>query len=295
MRARKIIKKLLFPPLVCVMLLTLLCGAGLAYAFLMSDGKNPLVYAIYALSFYTLCTLVAYFAVVFPSRAHLIKKRIFSTKYGAKYKNDINFKTKVSLYSSLLLNLGNVFLNIIYGIVYSTRWFFILAAYYATLAVMRTIISVYSRKKDIGEDLLGEWRIARACSYVMLMISVTLSGVVLMMMYQSRGFEYAGMLIYIMAAYAFYHITVTVIDLWKYRKYNSPALGCVKMVSFTSATISMLTLESAMFTAFGDEMDDKTQKIFIAATGAVICVLVNAISVYTIIRATRALKSGEKR
>lgn len=289
MKLRRIFKRIIFPPLPFLLVCTVVSACGLVYAFI-GGGEGVPVYLIYALSFYTLCALTAFSIFVAPPMVRRIKRLIFDTKYGSRYKNDINFRTRTTLYLSLLLNFGNVLLNILYGAVYGTRWFFILAFYYATLALMRFMVSIYSRKNELGDDIVAEWKRARACAFVMLLINLSLSGVVLMMMYEDRGFAYEGILIYVMAAYSFYHITTAIVNLIRYRKYKSPILGTVKAISLTAALISMLSLETAMFASFGGDMTLTDKRIFIAATGAGICVIVVSISLYTIIHSTKALK-----
>lgn len=290
---KKILKFLALPPLPIILVLAVASTVGLVCA-LGGEGLGGAEYAIYILSFYTLCVLVAYTVIKLPPRIRAARRAIYSTKYGSRYKNDINFRTKISLYLSLLLNLGNVALNILWGVLNSTRWFFILAFYYATLTLMRFILSLYSRRRSVGEDLLSEWSRARACAFVMLLINLSLSGVVLMMMYQSRGFEYEGMLIYAMAAYSFYHITRTVIDFVRLRRFKSPLLTIIKEISLASALVSMLSLETAMFAAFGGEMSMGDKRIFIAATGAGICIIVSAMSAYTVATATKNIKELKK-
>ncbi len=292
-RSKKLLNTLIRPPLALIVLLTLISAAGLVYAFC-GEGGGAEVYAIYTLSFYTLCVLTVYAVTELPSRIRKIKAAVYSTKYGSKYRNDLNFRTRVSLYLSLAINLGNVALNVLWGVLNSTYWFFLLAFYYATLTAMRFILSLYSRGNDIGENLLSEWVRTRICAFVMLLINLSLSGVVLMMMYQSRSFRYEGNLIYVMAAYSFYHIIKTVVDFVRLRKFKSPLLTIIKEISLASALVSMLSLEGAMFAAFGAEMSASDQRIFLAATGAVICIAVSAMCAYTVATATKNIKELKK-
>lgn len=289
LRFKKTLRHIALPPLPIILALAAVCTVGLIWA-LTGEEKSIITYVIYTLSFYTLCTLTAYIIIKAPSRVRELKHRVYSTKYGSKYREDIDFRTRVSLYATLALNLGNVALNVLWGLLNQTHWFFILAFYYATLTAMRFIISFYSRRHKVGEDLLSEWKRTRVCAFVMLLINLSLSGVVLMMMYRSRGFRYEGMLIYVMAAYSFYHIIRTVIDFIRLRRFASPILTMVKEISLASALVSMLSLETAMFATFSNGMSAADQRIFIAATGAGICVIVSAMSVYTLINATKNIR-----
>ena len=101
-------------------------------------------------------------------------------------------------------------------------------------------------------------------------------------------------LIYVMAMYTFYIITTAIIDMVKYRKYNSPVMSISKIIKLASALFSMLFLETAMFSQFGEENSLEMQRIMIMATGAGISVIVVAMAVYIIIRSTKEIKKLEE-
>jgi hypothetical protein len=288
---KKIIYKILFPPAYVPIITTPTSIVALALVFTKGLDTHPVSILAYVLSFYTLCILTAFFAVKAPKTFKNAKSRVYNTKYGNKYMTDIEFKTQLTLYISLAINLLNVGLNIIYGLVYVTNWFFILAFYYATLTVMRFSLALYTRKYSLGENILGEWKRARVCGAVLTLINLSLTGVVLMMMYQDRGFTYAGILIYVMAAYSFYHITVAIIDIIKYRKYKSPIINSIKTVKLAAALVSMLSLETAMLTSFGSDMSAGEKRIMIAATGAGISLIVIGLSSYMIVNSTNQINS----
>ena len=293
MNWKKILYKVIFPPIWVVALFAFLCIAGMGLVIINGFTNHPVYYAIYAVSFYAVCIVTASFIKNGSRTIKKTKNKVYSTKYGNKYFTDIEFKTRVTLYSSLLINLANVALNIAYGFVYTTNWFFVLAFYYATLTLMRFILALYTHKYSLGENPLGEWKRARACAAVLTLINLSLTGVVLMMMYQDKGFTYAGMLIYVMAAYSFYHITVAIIELIKNRKYNSPIVDSIKAVKLAAALVSMLSLETAMLTAFGGDTAIEDKRIMIAATGAGICLVVIGLSSYMIVRSTNEIKKIE--
>lgn len=56
------------------------------------------------------------------------------------------------------------------------------------------------------------------------------------------------------ALYTFYITTTAIIDIIKYRKYNSPVMSISKVIKLAAALVSMLFLETAMFAQFGADM-----------------------------------------
>lgn len=286
---KRICKKIIFPPLWIKILISVISVIGMAAAIITGFADNPILYVMYGVSFYALCVYSVFFAKQGSRIFKSAKSKIIGTKYGSRYISDIDFKTHITLYFALIMNVANIALNILYGFIFKTNWFFILVFYYSTLTLMRFLLAQFTRKHTIGENMLGEWQRARLCAAVLTLINLSLSGVVLMMMYQDKGFTYAGMLIYVMAAYSFYHITVAIIDLIKYRKYNSPIINSVKMIKLAAALVSMLSLETAMLSTFGGDMPLGEKRVMIAATGAGICLIVIGLSSFMIVESTNKI------
>ena len=114
-----------------------------------------------------------------------------------------------------------------------------------------------------------------------------------MILYQSKGYDYPGIMIYVMALYTFYSTIHAVVDIVKYRTLGSPVMSTAKIVSLSSALVSMLNLETAMFAQFGGEMSPESQRIFIILTGAGVSVAVVSLSVMLIIKATKAIRRDQ--
>lgn len=287
---KRIGKALLTPPLWLVLLLTVLCTAALTAVFAMGWDTSPAAYAVYVLSFYTLSVLCVFCVKVLPACYRKAKQRVYDNKYGNRYLTDVAFKTHVSLYRSLAINLLYVGTNVFSALWYRSAWSGILAGYYVILAVTRFLLLRFVNRNGIGRDRVSEFRRSRLCGLILMTVNLTLSGAVLMMLYQNRGYEYNGILIYVVAMYTFYVTTHAVVDIVKYRRYNSPIMSAAKGINLSAALVSMLSLETAMLSQFGADMAPQTRRILIAATGAGVSVVVIAMSVYMIVRATKEIK-----
>lgn len=103
------------------------------------------------------------------------------------------------------------------------------------------------------------------------------------------GFEYPGMLIYIMAMYTFYAAITAIMNVIKFRKYGSPVLSAAKVINLTAAMVSMLSLETAMLTQFGAADDAYFRKTMTASTGAGVSMIVVGMAVFMIVRSTRQI------
>lgn len=282
--------KLLYPPIWLIILLVPVCTAALVYTFIGGYETHPLAYVSYVLSFYTLTAIVVRCIKVIPKHYRTAKEKVYSNPVGERIMTDMKFRTHISLYGSLGINLLYVALNAVSGFLYHTAWFFVLAFYYTILAVMRFLLLRFVNRVGIGKNRFKELRRSRACGYILLTVNLALSGAVLMILYQNKGYEYNGILIYIMASYTFYITVLAIVNLVKYRKLGSPVMSMAKIISMAAALVSMLSLETAMFSQFGRDMSPQNQRLMIALTGAGVSAVIVTMSVYSIVKNSREIK-----
>lgn len=287
---KAIAKKFMFPPMWLKIILVIISTVALIAVFVKGWETSPIAYVVYVLAFYTLTVVCIACSLSFPRYYKSIRERINNNKFGNRYLTDVVFKTQFSLYRSLGINLLYVAVNLISGIWFKTAWFIIFAVYYVILAVMRFLLLRYVNKNDIGQKLLAELKRSRLCAIILLTVNLALTGAVLMILYQDRGFDYQGILIYVMAMYTFYITTAAIINIVKYRKYNSPIMSTAKVINLAAALVSMLALETAMFSQFGAESSPEFKKIMVAATGGGVSIIIVSIAIYMIVRANKEIK-----
>lgn len=285
-------KKLIFLPVWLMALLTAVSTVLLVTVFLRGWEQTILAYLSYVLAFYTLCTVTVFCVMVLPKQYSKIKEKVYNSPLGNRYMTDRAFRTKLSLYLSLAINIIYVGINLISWYTVESWWFVVLAVYYTIMAIMRFLLVRYFQKNQIGFNMVKEWRRARICACILLLINLSLSGAVLMILYRNRGYDYPGMMIYVMALYTFYSTIHAIVELVKYRKLGSPVMATAKIVSLSAALVSMLNLETAMFAQFGGEMSQADQQVFIILTGAGVSITVITLSVLLILRANREFREA---
>ena len=287
---KKIGWKLLFPPVWVMVLLVIVSAAALPVIFVCGMEQTVFAYILYALSFYTLSVVSIFCALVLPKQYRQIRQKIYDNPIGRRYLTDKVFRTNISLSVSFLISMLYVALNLWSWQILQSHWFLVLAIYYGIMAVMRYLLVRYVRIQKIGTDIRKEWKRTKACACVLLLINLSLSGAVLMILYHSKGYEYPGILIYIMAAYTFYATIHAIVDIVRYRKLGSPVMTTAKIVSLSAALVSMLNLETAMFAQFGKDMTPEAQHIFIILTGAGVSLIVVTLSVLLIRKANQEIR-----
>ncbi len=287
---KKIGKRLLFVPPWLIVLLVVISAVTLVWVFVGGHEKEPVAYALYLLAFYTVSVLTVWCVLVLPKTYRAVKTKIYENPLGKRYMTDAVFRTNISLHVSLGVNLLYGGLNVLLFVWYRSMWFIVLAVYYMILAVMRFFLVRYVRRTGIGRNRLGELVSARFCSCILLSVNFALSGAVLMILYEDKGFSYPGIVIYVVALYTFYITVHAIRGLIVYRKYKSPVMTIAKTISFCAALVSMLSLETAMFSQFGQDMKPADQRLMVALTGAGVSVAVITMSIYMIVRSVREIR-----
>lgn len=294
-RSKNICRKVFFLPPIPTLLISIPAYMLVIYA-LAGENVNPFIaYASYFWSAYAVViTITGIVGVVRFVRQgmgeHPLVKRVRGIPVVDRYLREDRFRAEAALYLGFLINLFYAGVKMFSGILYQSVWFITLAVYYILLAVMRFSLLHYVRKQ--GRDIVSEWKRYRLCGTILLLMNFALAGIVILVIHQNSGFAYPGVLIYIMAMYAFYATITAVWNVAKFRKYGSPVLSAAKVINLTAAMVSMLSLETAMLTQFGAADDANFRQIMTASTGAGVSLIVLGMAVYMMIHATRKLKDN---
>ena len=283
---KQIGKRMLFPGRAVLLAGIPLAAALLAYAFAVEGGDGIVSYVAFAFSSYmtvAVCACMPRLVREAIALAHRIP-------WLHRYMTDDHVRMHVSLYLSLGLNMLYAVMKLLMGVYFRSVWFVTLGVYYALLTALRFMLLGHVRRNVPGRAMASELKHFRLCGAVLIPMTIALTGVVILVIDRNEGFQYAGYLIYVAAMYAFYKVISAVVNLVKYRRYNSPVMSATKAVSLASALVSVFALETAMLSQFGQERDPLFRRIMTTATGAGICAFILSMAAVMIIHATRRLK-----
>lgn len=292
-RVKKILKKLFCLPPVPTLLVSV-PSYGLVIYALARENVNPVVaYISYSLSAYAfIITVTGITGVVRFARQrierHPLIKKLLGIPLASRYLKEDMFRAGVALYQGFLVNILYAVIKMFSGILYHSVWFITLAVYYILLAVMRASLIHYMR--DNRKNQLSGWRRYLLCGIILMFMNIVLAGLVILVVHQDSGTEYPGMLIYVMALYAFYAAIMAVWNVVKYKRYGSPVMSASKAINLTAALVSMLSLETAMLAQFGTTGSPLFRKVMTASTGAGISLIVLGMAVFMIVRSVKQIK-----
>ena len=287
MDLKKIGKALLFPHIAIMIILVPIATVFLVYSMVFLGTASVAAIISYVLSAYTLT--VWCFKV--PYLIHFFKTFKDENKYARRWQDDDRLRVNVSLYGTLIWNAAYALLQLGMGFWHHTFWFYSLAGYYICLAVMRFFLARYTTKHKPGQKMREELIRYRLCGWFFLAMNLALALIIFFMVYWNRTFEHHMITAIAMAAYTFAAFTIAIINIVKYRQYNSPVYSASKAISLAAACVSMLTLEATMLTTFGDgSMDAITRKIMLGCTGGAVSVFIIVMAVYMIKQSNKQLK-----
>ena len=284
---KKLGKALLFPHIAIMILLVPIATILLVGSMVFVGTESVIAYISYVLATYTLTI----WCFQIPTLIKFFKTFKNENKYARRWQDDTRLRVNVSLYGSLAWNALYGIFQLWLGFYHHTFWFYSLGAYYICLGVMRFFLVRHTRKFAPGEKMQTELVKYRACGIVFLLMNLALALIIFFMVYWNRTFQHHMITAIAMAAYTFTALTTAIINVIKYRKYNSPVFSASKAISLAAALVSMLTLESTMLTTFGDgTMTAIERKWMLGATGGVVSLLIVATAIYMIVVGTKKLK-----
>ena len=284
---KKLGKALLFPHIAIMILLVPIATVLLVGSMVFIGTESAIAILSYVIAAYTLTV----WCFKIPYLINFFKTFKNENKYARRWQDDARLRINVSLYGALVWNALYGIFQLWLGFYHHTFWFCSLGAYYICLGVMRFFLARHTTRYAPGERIQTELKKYRACGIVFLVMNLALTLIIFFMVYFGRTFEHHMIVAIAMAAYTFTALTTAIINVIKYRKYNSPVYSASKVISLAAAIVSMLTLESTMLTTFGEgTMTATTQKWLLGATGGVISALIVSTAIYMIVVGTKKLK-----
>ncbi len=254
-----------------------------------------LIYGVYAVAAVSIgfgtCYLVKDIKMLINTR---IKPSINNNQYTGKIFSSYRLRTIVFAVPGTGINIIFALFNGVMGIISHSAWFGSLSAYYLVLSIMRLSAVLQGRAiSGLSDDntehqslhIRKEMRIFRRNSVLFIILSIVLLGMVILLSNSEGGKNYPGTMIYVVAIYAFVKIITSTINVIKVNRHQSPLLTIIRRIGYLDACVSILNLQTAMFSSFGSEMDFGIMMNEI--TGGAVCLITLGMGIYGLITTKR--------
>lgn len=290
-KAKRMLRVLFYPHISVVLFFVPAATALLIYSMLTLEENDPLRLFSYTFSAYTLVVV----CLRIPRLVKAVCGIRDSNRYVRRWATDTRLRVNVTLTGNAAWNTAYAVLQLCLGVYHRSSWFCSLSAYYFSLAAMRFYLARHTYRYKAGEKMRNELKRYRACGWLLLLMNLALSVMLMLMVKQNRLVKHHEITTITMAAYTFSALTMTVINVVKYRKYNSPVFSASKVISLAAASVSVLTTEGTMLTTFANsEINPKTQVIILMVSGFAVSALIITMAIYMIVIGNRRLKRLDK-
>lgn len=275
-------KRLFGIPIVPLLVLALVCAAGLVWVFAHGRSLWSPSYFLYALSTYTLTALCIKLPVGLRRGKQWVARH--PKLSSALTDKDKRFQRKLIL--DQFLNFAYGLFKLHSGIVCGSAWM----GSDGTYTLTQSLIQLYQilRRKRAG-TLEQQWRSYRFCGFLILLLHLTLIGVVFQMLTQTQTKTQGQIQVIATAAFAFYKFTTSFLKLAKDRKHIHPVDSSVRMLKLAQAIFAIFSLQVSMILTFGT--GEAWERPMNTTVGCIVCLLVVAMGLYMIRRGNRELKT----
>ncbi len=298
-----------------IFLLTIGVDAAAIYAAVAGSFPEPVnvtLYAFAAVGFVCTCTLWVRAILFFVNMVLLPFTK--NNKIANTLITDTRLRTVLFTVPGLGINLIYAVFNGVIGVTNHSAWYGSLSAYYILLSLMRFLSVSYAKKvyagkpiwsnakgdknsrpKDKDDQEARSWKVHRNCGIILSMSSIALGGAVIILVSGEGGKSYPGLMIYAVATYTFCKLGIAISNMIKARKEKSILLVTLRNISYADALVSILSLQTAMFAAFGQDSGAMVP-LTNALTGIGVCVMIFALGIYMVYRSKNAAgrKNGKQ-
>lgn len=249
-----------------------------------SKTQTVIHYILYGLSAISLTYFVYTIVIFAPTFKQDIIRLLRKFKFTSTLLDNYGYRTMMFSIVGFVLNVAYVVFIGILAIVTHSAWYIAITAYYLILTLMKGNI-FYSKKKYNTE--LKKARAYRFCGIMFILLMLAFSGVIVLIYTSNMYFEYAGIMIYAVAGYTFYKLTLAIINIFKARHQNDLYIQSLRNINLVSAMISIIVLQVAMFQAFSPQHNTS---VFNGLTGGAISLLIVLLGAFMIIKSNKKIK-----
>lgn len=207
-----------------------------------------------------------------------------------KIRKDEQYRIKTFLRFSLVFNIAYSTFLFVIARVYFSRWFFVMSIYHLMLSTVRAMVFVQINPKKSERSKITTMR---ACGCFLLLINLIVSVMMFILVYESNPVKHHEITVITIAAYTFSALSVAIISSVKHFRKNNHVYFSAKIISLTSASVSMATLTNTMLATFGAN-NTSLRKVILPLLCGAIALFIILTAVFMIRKANADLRILKK-
>ena len=273
-------------PFPLVLLLTIVCTAGLIGVFAKGMETQLTAYFLYPLSAYSMTALCVKLPVAIRGAKAWLSRH---PKLAAFWENkELHFQ--LGLYREQIINFAYGSFKIASGVILGSAWIGCDGIYNMTQSLIQ-LFQILRRK--YAKTLVQQWKSYRFCGVLILLMHLTLIGIVFQMVNWNRAEEHGEIMVITTALFAFYKLISSFMSIAKDRKHVRPVDSSIRMLDLAQAFFAIFSLQASMFHTFGT--GENWEHLMNILTGCGVCLLIVSIGIYMICRGNREIKKLRER
>ena len=191
---------------------------------------------------------------------------------------DYGYRTVFTTFLSTGINTAYMVYNGIFGILTHSVWFVTMAVYYCLLGGMRLLSVNSKRKADKMEDREAardkELLVLKRDGILLFLMTAALSGMIFFTISENMDRSHSEIHAIAIAAYTFYKIIISGVNMRKAGKMDSPVLKAIRNIGFADALVSMISLQTVMLSSFQSEGKGEFAVIMNSSVGFAVCLII---------------------
>lgn len=288
-----ILNKIRYPQgkfLVCFCIVFMLTVTGTVLLLVSVPRMTALHCVLYALSAVGLAYFIFAAAVAIAPKVkagviQVLQRHSFTAQILENY----NLRTIVFATAGFCVNIAYAVFQTVAGILWHSAWNMAIALFCAVLIALKGgVLFCGIRQKTDSER---QQKTCTVCGFMFNLLTMAIAGIVILANKEQTCCEYAGIMIYVVAAYTFWKIVSAIVRLARARRQDGVVIQAIRNINLVSALCSVLVLQIALIQKFGDG----NQTVANAVTGGVVALLILSISICMYVKSARLKISRKNR
>ncbi len=225
-----------------------------------------------------------------------IKQLLKSNALTAHLISDYGYRTILFTFFALSFNTIAGIFKLCSAFVLHSLWYAVLGTYSVVLAaaryfLLRAAAQAAGIHNDAKRARLGT-KIAQCSGRSLIVLALVFFGAVWQMVFAGQAFRYSGAWIVPAGGMALLKIIYALLQLRRVRRLTRRILVCIRQLNCADALVSLMSLQTAVFFALGEQVQPY-QQVLNALSGTVVCIVIFAMGIQTALLARAEEAAGK--
>ena len=190
------------------------------------------------------------------------------TALGRRLQDDRRFRIVIGAAATLAINLLYGAGHAVLGVLDSSIWLLVMAAYYILLGMMR-FGAVLTEHRHTSERF-----VMRFCGGMLMALALVMGLATVISIAQERAVPHGIVIMLMIAIYTFWKMTMAIVHTVQAHQSGTPLTRTIRNITLASALASLMTMQRSMLVSFEGDIPMQGAVLLNALTGCAVCLIV---------------------